>query len=56
MLPPLPLAGLTPKGSGGWVSQICVMGLDAIEITMPVEEAFDIRSEDTEVASIATAP
>jgi acyl carrier protein len=30
------------------------MGLDAIEITMPVEEAFDIRIEDAEVASLAT--
>jgi acyl carrier protein len=37
-----------------WVSERCVMGLDAIEITMPVEEAFDIRIEDAEVASIAT--
>jgi len=30
------------------------VGLDAIEITMPVEEAFDIRIEDAEVAFLAT--
>ena len=30
------------------------MGLDAVEILMEVEEAFDIRIEDSEAEAIAT--